>query len=344
VATRPTLSDVAERAQVSTQTVSNVMNAPHLVRPETADRVRAAIEDLGYRPSRAARQLRTRRSMLLGLRLEPDNGGINGSVLDRFLHAVVEAAQRANYHIVLFTAPDDAAEIDSYSELLATSELDGVLLTSTHHGDPRTAWLAERNIAFSTFGRPWGSVDAQHSWVDVDGAAGTRAAVEHLVALGHRRIGFVGWPPGSGVGDDRRAGWAAALDDAGLSATPELQTWTDDGVEAGRSATAELLSRPDPPTAVVCSSDSFALGAHALDPTLAVTGFDDTPVARAVGLTSVAQPLAAAASACLEQVLAVIAGHTEAPQHLLLPPILTVRTSAPAPVSHRPPADQGDRS
>ncbi len=332
MAVRATLDSVAVRARVSRQTVSNVLNAPHLVKADTARRVREAIDELGYTPSRAAQQLRTRRSMLLGLRLEPDHGGINGALLDRFLHAVVQAAQRASYRIVLFTADDDEAEIRSYADLLASSELDGFLLTSTHHGDPRTSWLADRHIPFSTFGRPWGEVDQRHSWVDVDGAAGTQAAVEHLVDLGHRRIGYVGWPSGSGVGDDRRSGWESACRAAGLPVHGTLQASVEDGVRAGREAAEALLVRAPAPTALVCASDSLALGAHAVDPAVAVVGFDDTPVARAVGLTSVAQPVLPAAEACLDQVLSVIAGTPTSPQRVLLRPTLTVRSSTPAPL------------
>ena len=102
----------------------------------------------------------------------------------------------------------------------------------------------------------------------------------------------------------------------------------------GRAAAEALLARTEPPTALVCASDSLALGALSAVPTLAVTGFDDTPVARAVGLTSVSQPLVPAAAACLEQVLEVIGGRAESPQHVLLAPSLTVRpstTHAPAP-------------
>lgn len=328
---RTTLDSVAERARVSRQTVSNVLNAPHLVREDTARRVREAIDELGYRPSRAARQMRTRRSMLLGLRLEPDRGGINGAVLDRFLHAVVEAAQGQGYRVVLFTADDDQAEMSSYADLLSAEEADGFVLTSTHHGDPRTRWLADRGVPFSTFGRPWGATDQHHSWVDVDGAAGTRAAVDHLVAQGHRRIGFVGWPPGSGVGDDRREGWRSAVRATGLPAGRELQVAVEDGVAQGRDAVTRLLSRPTPPTAVVCASDSLALGAVGVAPGLAVTGFDDTPVARAVGLTSVAQPVALAAGSCVEQVLDVVGGRARAPEQVLLAPTLSVRSSTPPP-------------
>lgn len=326
---RPTLESVAVRASVSRQTVSNVLNSPEVVRADTAERVRQAIADLGYRPSRAARQLRTRRSMMLGLRLEPDRGGVNGSVLDRFMHAAVEAAQQAAYRVVLYTATADDDEIASYEDLLAGSGLDGLLLTGTHHGDPRTAWLSERGIPFSTFGRPWGEVAQQHSWVDVDGAVGTRMATEHLLALGHERVAFVGWPAGSGVGDDRRAGWVRAQQAAGRRPDPLLDLEVDDDVGAGREAAVRLLDLAEPPTAIVCASDSLALGAMSVvGGRVAVTGFDDTPSARAVGLTSVAQPVVAAAQECLQQVLDVIRTPRAPARSVLLSPSLQVRASS----------------
>lgn len=331
--TRPTLQTVARAAGVSRQTVSNVLNTPERVRPATRDRVHAVISDLGYRPSRAAQQLRTRRSMTLAMRMEPARDGINGVVLDRFLHAVVDSAQRAGYRVLLYTAADDRREIETFGDLLSTSGVDGIVLTSTHHGDPRTAWLTEQGIPFSTFGRPWGAPTATHSWVDVDGAAGTRQAVGLLTSRGHRRVAFLGWPAGSGVGDDRRDGWRRGLADAGLPADAALDVAVPDGTPQGAEATERLLALPDPPTALVCASDSLALGAlvaldrSGLEHRPAVVGFDDTPVAAAVDLTSVAQPLVQAARACLDQVLAGIDEPGTPPAHVLLEPSLVERGS-----------------
>ena len=350
---RPTLQTVADQASVSRQTVSNVLNSPHIVRPETLERVRAVIEELGYRPHGAARQLRTRRSHVIGLRLQPSADGINGAVLDRFLHAFTEQAQLRGYHVMLFTAPDDSGEIAQYAELLDTLELDAFVLTSTHHGDPRTRWLSERDVPFVTFGRPWDQpvVDVsvpEHAWVDVDGAAGTRAAVEHLQALGHERIAFLGWPAGSDVGDDRRLGWRRAMRAASV---PEhvldgLDVGVEDGVTNGAAAAERLLDLLSP-TAFVCASDSLALGALAATrpapgvdpsgaPSPAVVGFDDTPVARAVGLSSIAQPLTEAAGQALALLLAQFSAHrgtgaavgVPSDHHVLLSPSLVVRASS----------------
>lgn len=327
---RPTLESVAAHAAVSRQTVSNALNAPHLVAPQTLTRVQHSISALRYHPHRAARQLRTSRSHVIGLRLEPVRDGINGSVLDRFLHALTERAQEVGYCIQLFTAGDDAAETRTHAELLDSAQVDGFVLTSTHHGDPRTAWLARRGVPFSVFGRPWGEPAPVHPWVDVDGAAGTRAATKYLVEAGHRGIAFIGWPPGSGVGDDRREGWRQALLAAGLPASLVHERRIPDSVDAGERAAAALLSGPDAPTALVCASDSLAFGALpvARAAGCSIVGFDDTPVAAAVGLSSVRQPLEQAARACLRHVLDGLDAPGRSGQVDLLVPRIVVRTSS----------------
>src|SRR5215475_11470355 len=241
-----TIATVARHANVSRQTVSNVLNAPDMVRDATRARVIAAIEELGYRTNLAARQMRTGRSRLFGVRIDPVRNGIEAAVLDRFLHGLTETAAPAGYRIVLYTATDDAAEIATYDELLASYTLDGFVLTQTHHDDARTTWLLQHGIPFTTFGRPWGAPE-RHSWVDVDGAAGTGAATAHFIEAGHRRIAFLGWPPGSGVGDDRRSGWAATMQAAGLP-TDGLARHALDGVSEGEHMMRELLAEPDPPT------------------------------------------------------------------------------------------------
>jgi DNA-binding LacI/PurR family transcriptional regulator len=180
-------------------------------------------------------------------------------------------------------------------------------------------------VPFVTFGRPWGAPDT-HAWVDVDNAAGTRAATVHLLAQGHRRIGFLGWPKGSGVGDARRAGWRAALDAAQRDG-PDAAVI--DGVESGAEAAAGLMSAPDPPTALVCASDSLALGALRVSREKAVIGFDDTAVAQAIGLTSVSQPLPEAAARCMDLLLELLDGRAnETPARLLLAPSLVLRQTA----------------
>lgn len=322
-----TIADVARRANVSRQTVSNVLNSPDLVREETRERVRQAVEELGYRVNQAARRMRTGRSRLLAVRIEQTQDGMN--VFDRFLHGLTESAAKAGYRVILYSADDDRSEIATFDDLLGAYEPDAFVLTGTHYGDVRTSWLAERELAFVTFGRPWGMPEGgDHPWVDVDGAAGTAAATRHLLDAGHRRIGFIGWPEGSGVGDDRRSGWVRALEAASPkgSEAGALERRTDGSAAEGEAAARELIAAGA--TALVCVSDSVALGAMQAGPA-PVIGFDDTPVAAAIGLTSLSQPLSDAAVRCVRVLTRLLEDDSpDKPDHVLLQPSLVIRRTA----------------
>jgi DNA-binding LacI/PurR family transcriptional regulator len=324
----PTVSDVGRVAGVSRQTVSNVLNAPDVVRPDTRARVEAAIAELGYRPHASARRLRTRKSSTLGIRLDPVTDGISGSVLDRFLHALTEQADARGLRVLLFTASDPDDEIRQFARLRDGADIDAFVLTSTFYEDPRTEWLIEQGIPFVTFGRPWGIDDMDdpaHAWVDVDGRAGVAASTRHALETAGPRVAYLGWPASSGTGDDRRRGWADAMG----GCDPALAMQSTDAVGAARAAVLDFAESGTPFDAVVCASDSLALGAlMALGGRVPVIGFDDTPVAAAIGFSSVAQPLVEVARGALDLLLAepVGAAAAPAPRHRLVSPRLVVRT------------------
>jgi DNA-binding LacI/PurR family transcriptional regulator len=197
--------------------------------------------------------------------------------------------------------------------------------------------LLEQGAHFVAFGRPWGMDKAAHSWVDVDGAAGTREAVHYLADLRHSRIAFLGFPDGSGVGDDRFQGWLQAMDELGL-ATKGLWARAENGITSGRALTDALLATPNPPTAVLCVSDAMAVGAmravedRGLVPgrDVSVVGFDDSPVASVLRpqLSSVHQPLEAVAQKLVEVLLAELSGSLRRPNRSLLAPWLVARESS----------------
>jgi DNA-binding LacI/PurR family transcriptional regulator len=330
---RATLADVARRAGTSRQTVSNLLNAPHLVRPETAARVREAIAFFDYRPSRAARQLRTNRSHLIGVRIEPGDDEFGGGVLDTFLHALTEASTASDYRLVLYAAADDDGEIAAFDDLRADLDVDAFVLTDTREHDRRTQHLAARAVPFVTFGRPWPD-DTEHPWVDVDSAAGIAAAVDHLVANGHRRLGYLGWD-GDRVGHERLVGWQQAMARHGLVADAVASTPHD--VVAARRAAGALLA-VDGLTAIVCASDLVAIGAmraagdggRTVGRDVAIVGFDNIPAADVIGLSSIAQPVQRAAAECMRRLAEVLHGGTRSTS-VLLEPRLVVRASSSAP-------------
>lgn len=335
MAKAPTVEDVAAHAGVSRQTVSNVLNTPDIVRPATRDRVLTAIEALGYRRHAAARRLRLRRSSTIGIRLDPYLGGVSGVVLDRFVHAITERASDRGMRMLVYAARTPQAELARLGELWDGSEIDAAILTATERDDPRVRRLDEIGLPFISFGRPWGEddiSDPRHLWVDVDGAAGTRAATEHALASGGRRVAFLGWPPGSGTGDDRERGWREAMAAAGASGDRLI---AEEGVPIARAAVDAALAADAAPDALVCASDSLAVGAllavASAGLRLPVIGFDNTPTAEALGFSSVEQRPEDVATAVLELLLGPT-GEIVAPRslrsgaaHALITPELIVR-------------------
>jgi DNA-binding LacI/PurR family transcriptional regulator len=330
----PTLNDVARVARVSRQTVSNVLNAPDRVRPGTAQRVQQAIEQLGYRPHRLARNLKTRASRMIGYEITRSRLGVLNPILDRFVHALVEAAENDGYHVLLFT-PNEDGLVTAYDDLVGTRTVDGFVLSDIDYGDARAAALADRSVPFVTFGRP--EISQPHPWVDVDGAAGTAAAVRHLAELGHERIAFVGSPRGSATGDRRAEGFTRTVRELGLPHDDALDLRLTDDSHTG-AALDQLLDQHQPPTAVVCVSDADAIGVMRaaaarglrIGHDLAVTGFDDSPLAPLLAppLTSVRQPLEAVAQRIVANLTStMLAGPDAEPAGELLAPELIVRAS-----------------
>ena len=331
----PTLADVAERAGVSRQTVSNAVNNPDLLRADTLARVQEAIDELGYSPNRAARNLRTRTSHLIGLRFTPAQEGTANATMDRFVHSLVDMSSAAGYHVLLFPGdPEDP--LAGYDDLLRSTAVDAFVATDTYLGNPQAAWLETRRAPFVAFGRPWDNPVARHPWVDVDGAAGAELATTHLLDRGHERIAWIGWRKDSWIGEDRRAGWSRALRNRGL-ATTGLASRVEDTVASGREASAVLLDEARP-TGFVCASDTLAMGVlHTLAERglapgrdVAVVGFDDSQVAQVVppGLTSVRQPLEEVAAEIVKALEGLLGHPPEVGPGVLLTPTLAVRGSS----------------
>jgi DNA-binding LacI/PurR family transcriptional regulator len=332
----PTLATVAAAAGVSRQTVSNALNNPGLLRPDTLARVQQAVERLGYSPNRAARNLRTKSSHLVGLHVAPAVEGSASALMDRFVHSLVESSREAGYHVLLFAGTDPADPLDGYDELLRSQAVDAFVITDTFLGNPQAAWLERRGVPFVAFGRPWGEPDAVHPWVDVDGRAGVMLAVDHLVERGHHRIAWVGFQKGSFIGEDRRSGWTDRMHEHGLS-TAKLSARGDDTLDFGRRAAHALLDVQQP-TAFVCVSDTVAMGVRrALDERglrpgqdVAVVGFDDSIAAQVATppLTSVRQPLEQVAVEIV-RFLGDLLGHRPIPEPgCVLTPTLSVRASS----------------
>lgn len=347
---RSTLVDVARVAGVSRQTVSNVLNNPDRVAPGTRRRVHEAIERLGFRPNLAARSLRRQRANAVGIQLSSPAHRSLGTILDPFLAELTTAADRQGTHLITFAADTGEGAVAMYEQLLNTGMVDAFVLTDTGHDDPRPEWLRRHEVPFASFGRIWDDPSFT-TWVDVDGFAGIAQGVRHLHAQGYEQIGFLGWPSGSPVGDDRRAGWLAAAREVDRL-DPTLQASSVQDMSSAAVAAGPLLDRLGERGAIVCASDTLALGAWSAvrerglttGPGLGLVGFDDSDLARAFAFTSLRQPLGDIADILIEIVLGLVSGAPAPQSGVVLEPALVQRASStrsPTPPAGpaTPPAD-----
>lgn len=327
-----TIVDVARAAGVSTATVSRVLNNHPQVNPGLAATVRKVAKELGYRPSRVARSLRTRQSRVWALIISD----IRNPFFTDMIRGVEDVAYAAGYSLILCNAEQDAAKETSYLELAIAENVSGVILTPS---GPATdlAPLAEFGIPVVLADRLL-STHAADSVV-VDNAAGARQAVSHLAGNGYRRIACVTGPLRTTTGSERYAGYCQALADAGLGLDESLVRVADYLEAGGRSAMRGLLSLDEPPDAVFVANNLMTIGAlHAIAEAdlsipadVAVIGFDDmswTSLLRPP-LTTVAQPTYDLGVETGRLLRSRLDGYSGAARKVTLAPELRIRGSSP---------------
>lgn len=333
-----TLKDVARRAGVSYQTVSKILRNQIMVTPEVRARVEAAVEELGYRPNIAARNLRTHASRLIGYSWQPDRQNYFNPVLEQFEQSIVETAEELGYHILLFPQRDHVDPFETYGELWYTGRVDGFILSSLEYSDPRIPVLHRLGVPLVAFGRS--ESEKPFPYVDVDGRAGVYEAVRHLIAQGHRQIAALAWPEESRVGNERLSGYLDAMDEVGLPIDPAWIVRGSGEFDYGYEAMCGLLALPAArrPTAVVTMLDLIGLGAmRAIEESgrvvgrdIAVIGFDDMPFIHYLkpGLTTLRQPAWEVGQRVVRLLVSLLEDRPVAEQHILVPPELIIRESS----------------
>jgi len=331
---RPSVKDVAELAQVSLGTVSNVLNRPDRVSVGTRERVERAMSELGFVLNESARQLRMGRSDTLAyVMLDATN-----PFFTDVARGIELAAEKADLSLFLCNSDARDAREGAHLAHLQQQRVDGILITPV---DPESATLAR----ITAHGTPVVIVDRANTTgafcsVTVDDRLGGRVAIEHLVDRGHTRVAFVGGPSSLGQVRDRYDGARAAWDEAGLAESDLLHVETD-GLyfEEGRLAGERLagLPRRSRPSAVFCANDLIALGllqqvvstGQRVPEDLAIVGYDDIAFAAgaAVPLTSVRQPRQALGAAAAELLIEEINDPGHRHQQIEFTPELIARTS-----------------
>ncbi len=294
--TRKTIHDVARAAGVAIKTVSRVLNDEPNVKPETRARVLAAAEMLHYQPSLSARSLAGKRSYLIGLIYENPSA----NYLVELQHGAMARCRQEKFRLFVHQCSGRGDELTrDVLGLIDQTHVDGLIisppLSEVSH---LLEALGQRKLPFVRIAPN----DAQHDspYVDMDDEGAAREMTEHLIEIGHRRIGLIVGHPNHFASNLRLRGYRAALEQHHI---PFDAAYVKQGYfvfESGLQAARELLTMPNPPSAIFASNDDMAAGAllaaHELaipvPQRLSVAGFDDTYIARIVWprLTTVHQP------------------------------------------------------
>jgi LacI family transcriptional regulator len=289
----PTLKDVANHAGVSRATVSRVLNNNPTVAEDLRLRVAAAIKDLGYQPNRAARRLRASSSDVLGLIISD----IENPFFTSVVRGVEDSAYAYQMSVVLCNTDEDPEKQRMYLRVMQAEHVAGLIISPTNVNEDFTE-LEQAGIPVILLDRRTDPYETDA--VTIDNVAGAYLAVKHLIDLGHERIGMIGGSAHLTTGRERYEGYRKALNAAGIKVDEKLIRVGDFKIDSGYNLMRELITSPQPPSAVFAANNLMTLGAlRALrelnvrvPEDMALIGFDDMPWASELcpPLTTISQP------------------------------------------------------
>ena len=329
-----TSAEVARLAGVSQSAVSRVFTPGASVSAKTMEKVRAAAEELGYRPNVLARSLITGRTRIIGLVV----AYLENQFYPMALELLSRALQARGYHILVFMAENSTERVAQVMSELLDYQVDGIITASVAMSNDLTTRCDGAGIPVVMFNR--GQDDARLSEVTSDNVNGARRAAEFLIKGGHKRIAHVmGWQ-GSSTGRDRAEGFKQAMQAAGLQ--PFAMVDGTYSREKAAAVTRELCQGPERPDAIFVGNDHMAFAVmdtlrHELGlrvpQEVSVVGYDDVPMAAwpAYGLTTIRQPVNRMVEATVAALLNQIEGGSSAPTKVKINGPLMVRTSARIP-------------
>lgn len=329
-----TIKDVAQVAGVSPSTVSRALNDSPLVREETKARIRQIAAALGYERNELARGLVKGSSGVLGL-LVPD---ITNPFFAEITKGVEEVAHQRGFGVVLCTTEGEPAREEAYLRVLRRKRVDGLIIASVTLDDPYLQELQRFQIPFVLVSRL--AEKAEAPYVVVDDRKGGRLAVEHLVDLGHKNVGFIGGPANVHSSRDRMEAYRAVLEERDLPFRRKWAVFASFTQQAGFTVGKRILSQKDRPTAIFAANDLIALGVMQavealglqIPEDLSLVGYNNIAYAALprIQLTTVAQPMKRMGKIAAKFVLDVLEGKRETPLSLRLAPTLVIRrTTAP---------------
>lgn len=336
---KATIRDVAKEAGVSVATVSHVINGTHYVSPELGQRVLDAAKTLDYRPNKIARALAKQAIPLLAL-IVPD---ISNPYWSSLVRAVQDTTDRHGFSVIVCSS-DGLLEREMRFLQALSGWVSGLILHPYQVGYAEVGSLMGSSLPVVILGDFLPSGEQPSNWdyvaSETNNREGARMAAEHLIHLGHRRIGFIQGKVGTPSSERRLAGYRKALNLAGLPFLDDLVVAGDYTEEGGRSGMSKLLDMREPPTAVFCANDLSAIGAldlarrrgYRVPEDISVVGFDDIEEAARTSppLTTVRQSPRHVGEVVAQVLIERLMGRTE-PKRVDIEGSLIVRDSTAPP-------------
>jgi LacI family transcriptional regulator len=292
-----TIKDIARMASVSHTTVSRALNDKARICNETKERILSIARELNYRPDFIARSLVMKRTKTLGL--------VITSILNPFYTELAQGIEATaielGYNIILCCTRSDVSMEKQYIDMLRSKGVDGIIFTSAHIKDPNILELAEEGFPIVLVNRRTylPTVREKIDYVGVNNTLGGYMAVEHLIKLGHDRIGFIGGSSESSVGFERFEGGKRALEAYGLTERGAYFLDGDFLKDSGYQGGKQFIRMPDPPSAIFAANDYMALGVYEaivdgglkVAEEIALVGFNDIEFTsmRGIELTTIGQ-------------------------------------------------------
>jgi LacI family transcriptional regulator len=331
-----TIKDIAKAVGVSASTVSRALSDSPLVSGETKEQIRRVARQLGYERNELARALVKGSSGAVGL-IVPD---ITNPFFSDIARGIGEIADRVGYGLILCNTDGRIDRELTYVRLMRRKRVDGLLLCSITIDAPYLLEVERGRTPFILISCL--CLDSRLPYVITDDRAGARLAVEHLIALGHRRIGFIAGPENVHASRDRRAAYIDVLREHAIPLVDAWQCFAAFTQAAGREAGQRMVSLAERPTAIFAANDVIALGVlevaeglgFHVPEDLSIIGYDDISYASLprIQLTTVAQPAVEMGQIAADWLLSRIENPDTPPLQRVLRPLLVVRsTTAPAP-------------
>jgi len=332
---RTNLKDLAKALELTESTVSRALNGYSDISARTVKRVEAAAAELGYKPNQNARRLATGVAEAIAYVIPQNHSSLAEPFVSQLLKGIDESLTRRGWDLLVTHTSSEEDESEKIRKLISSDRVSGIVLTRPFKNDARIKLLKESNFPFVVHGR---SADSDsYAWYDIDNKLAFYTAANHLLNLGHKRIGLICAPLYYNFACERLEGYKTALADTDIAYDESIVVSTEMNDESAESAAANLLDSDNPPTAILCMSDTQAIGVLAAvrsrglkaGQDISVVGYDGLQIGRHTDppLTTMSQPLAQSGRELGDMLLAIIDGDEPTKHQVLKRADLLLRKS-----------------